>query len=189
MQLAQIRARLTAWPTQAVSPVFKPDARAAAVLIPLIAHPTGLTVLFTQRTDHLHHHPGQISFPGGRLESIDKSPEAAALRETKEEIGLDAKHIELIARLPQYLTRTGFDITPIVGVVSTPFELVLDSFEVAEAFEVPLSFFLEAKNWQQGVMIRDGVEHPYLSVQFGKRNIWGVTAGILERFSKCLIGY
>ena len=110
----------------------------AAVLVPLVLRDGGMTVLLTQRTDHLHHHPGQISFPGGRVEQGDGSPLAAALRETEEEIGLHPRHVEVIGRLPEYRTVTGFSITPLVGLVHPPFELELDSFEVAEAFEVPL---------------------------------------------------
>ncbi|MBP8276472.1 MAG: CoA pyrophosphatase, partial [Propionivibrio sp.] len=107
--------------------------------MPLVARGQVPTVLLTRRTDHLHHHPGQISFPGGRVEEADTSPIDTALRETQEEIGLDRRHIELIGTLPDYLTGTGFRVTPVVGLVTPPFELTLDAFEVAEAFEVPLS--------------------------------------------------
>ena len=94
--------------------------RDAAVLVPLVVREPGLHVLLTQRTDHLHHHPGQISFPGGRVEDGDASDVETALRETEEEIGLDRRHIEIVGRLPRYHTVTGFAISPVVGVVTPP---------------------------------------------------------------------
>ena len=123
--------------------------RAAAVLVPLVARSEGTTVLLTRRTEHLHHHAGQISFPGGRIEESDSSPEDAALRETEEEIGLTRHHIEVIGRLGIYRTRTGFEITPVVGWVTPPFDLAPDRFEVAEVFEVPLAFIVDPKNHER----------------------------------------
>ena len=113
--------------------------RPAAVLVPIVLREPEPTVLLTRRTDHLHHHPGQVSFPGGRVEDQDASPIDTALRETEEEISLRRTHVELLGCLPQYQTGTGFDITPVVGLVTPPFDLQLDPFEVAEVFEVPLS--------------------------------------------------
>lgn len=104
--------------------------RAAAVLVPVVMRETEPTVLLTRRTDHLHHHPGQVSFPGGRVEEHDQSPIETALRETEEEIGLHREHVELLGSLPQYKTGTGFDVTPVVGLVTPPFDLRLDAFEV-----------------------------------------------------------
>ena len=112
----------------------------AAVLMPLIDRPNEITVLFTQRTSHLAHHAGQVSFPGGQIEAGDGGPAATALRETEEEIGLERRFVRLIGHLDTYVTRTGFIVTPVVGVVSPPFRFVPDPFEVAEVFEVPLSF-------------------------------------------------
>ncbi len=123
--------------------------RAAAVLVPMVARPEGTTILLTRRTEHLHHHAGQISFPGGRIEESDASPEDAALRETEEEIGLPRGRVELIGRLGLYRTGTGFEITPVVGWVTPPFDLAPDRFEVAEVFEVPMSFIADPKNHER----------------------------------------
>ena len=111
----------------------------AAVLIPLLLKEDGLWVLLTQRTNHLRDHAGQISFPGGRMDSEDRSPNDTALRESEEEIGLDPKRVEIIGHLPQYLTVSGYSVTPVVGLVQAQAEYVLDEFEVADVFEVPLS--------------------------------------------------
>ena len=129
----------------------------AAVLVPLVLRPGGTTVLLTQRTDHLYDHAGQISFPGGRIEDGDATPEAAALRETAEEVGLNPSRIELIGRLDTYVVRTGFEVTPAVGFVHPPFDVNPDPFEVAEVFEVPLAFILDRGNHerqQQGIQGR-----------------------------------
>src|SRR5579862_1179249 len=120
--------------------------RPAAVLVPLIDHKSGWAVLLTQRTAHLSAHAGQISFPGGRIESTDDDEVAAALRETEEEVGLARDHISVVGRLDTYVTGTGFEITPIVGIVRPPYELTTDPYEVAEAFEVPLSYVLDTRN-------------------------------------------
>jgi 8-oxo-dGTP pyrophosphatase MutT (NUDIX family) len=116
--------------------------KAAAVLVPIVDRSQGPQVLLTRRTDHLHDHAGQISFPGGRIDPGDETPEAAALRETEEEIGLPPTKVRLVGRLDTYIVRTGFEVHPVVGLVRPPFDLALDSFEVAEVFEVPLAFFL-----------------------------------------------
>src|SRR6266850_3073361 len=121
----------------------------AAVLVPIVAHPEGLTVLFTQRTVHLKAHSGQVSFPGGRAEPGDPSIEFTALREAEEEIGLPARRVEVLARLPEYFTRTGFRVTPVVGLIQPPLELVPDAREVDEVFEVPLDFILDPANHQR----------------------------------------
>src|SRR5688572_25411639 len=122
---------------------------AAAVLIPVIAQAQGLTVLFTQRTQHLKSHSGQVSFPGGRAEPGDASAEFTALREAEEEIGLPAARVEILGRLPDYRTRTGFRVTPVIGLVTPPLELNPDPREVDEVFEVPLDFLLDAGNRQR----------------------------------------
>ncbi|WP_331851975.1 CoA pyrophosphatase [Polynucleobacter necessarius] len=121
---------------QAVGKVTK-----AAVLIPLLLKDEGLSVVLTQRTNHLRDHAGQISFPGGRMDSEDQSPDDSALRESKEEIGLDPQRVAIISHLSQYLTVSGYSVTPVVGLVQAQAEYVLDAFEVADVFEVPLSFF------------------------------------------------
>jgi 8-oxo-dGTP pyrophosphatase MutT (NUDIX family) len=160
--------------------------RPAAVLVPVVNREEGLTVMLTQRTDHLHHHPGQISFPGGRVEADDDSPVATALRETEEEVGLHPRHVELLGRLADYHTGTGFRITPIVGLVHPPFELSLDSFEVAEVFEVPLSFLLDPANHRREQMFYRGRDRTYYAMPWRHYHIWGATAGMLVALSEFL---
>ena len=121
----------------------------AAVLVPLVARPAGFQVLLTQRTDHLHDHAGQVSFPGGRREHTDAGSVETALRETREEIGLDEDFIEVVGLLDDYETGTGFRVTPVVSFVSEGFTLALDSFEVAEVFEVPLDYLFDPANHQK----------------------------------------
>jgi len=157
----------------------------AAVLVPIVLRDTEPTVLLTRRTDHLHHHPGQVSFPGGRVEEHDKSPIETALRETEEEISLHRKHVELLGCLPLYRTITGFEVTPVVGLVTPPFELALDAFEVADAFEVPLSFLLDTANHQRHSIEVRGTPREYYAMPYGDYFIWGATAGMivsLQRF-------
>jgi 8-oxo-dGTP pyrophosphatase MutT (NUDIX family) len=151
----------------------------AAVLVPLVLRPHGLQVLLTKRTAHLNHHPGQISFPGGRIEASDASPTAAALRETEEETGLPAVAIELVGELPAFDTTTGFRITPVVGLIHPPFELAPDPFEVAEVFEVPLSFLLDRSNHQRHEIFWRGRQRHYWAMPWGDYYIWGATAGII----------
>lgn len=153
--------------------------RPAAVLVPIVLREPEPTVLLTRRTDHLHHHPGQVSFPGGRVEDEDASPIDTALRETEEEISLHRAHVELLGCLPQYQTGTGFDITPVVGLVTPPFELQIDPFEVAEVFEVPLSFLLDESNHQRHSAVIRGVQREYYAMPYGEYFIWGATAGML----------
>ena len=155
----------------------------ASVLIGVMPRPQGLSVLLTRRTDHLHHHPGQISFPGGRLEDSDASPTEAALRESEEEIGLSADQVEILGVLPDYGTSSGFRVTPVVGLVSADFEPRLDAFEVAELFSVPLHFVLQTANYQRHrVQYNGGVRH-FFAVPHAGRFIWGATAGMLAMFA------
>ncbi|MGD9613880.1 MAG: CoA pyrophosphatase [Alphaproteobacteria bacterium] len=164
--------------------------RPAAVLVPLIDHPPGhrhgMTVLLTQRTAHLTAHAGQISFPGGRIETQDPDPESAALRETEEEVGLPRDRVRLIGRLDTYLTGTGFEITPVVGIVSPPFPLAIDPFEVAEAFEVPLSYILDRRNHQRVERQSGAHRRVFYVLPYEGRNIWGATAGILVNLAEVL---
>lgn len=154
--------------------------RAAAVLVPVVLRPAAMSVLLTRRADHLHHHPGQISFPGGGVEPGDATAEMTALRETEEEIGLSRERVEPLGRLPDYLTGTGFRVTPIVGLVHPPFELKLDAFEVAEAFEVPLAHFLDPANHQRHSKELEGRMRHYYAMPYGSYFIWGATAGMLR---------
>lgn len=151
----------------------------AAVLIPIIDRPSGLTVLFTRRTDHLPDHPGQVSFPGGRIEVQDADAVAAALRETEEEVGLVPGRIRVLGRLDEWVTGTGFAIVPVVGLVTPPFDLALAPDEVAEAFEVPLAFILDPANHEHHARLRDGRPRNFRAITYGKHFIWGATAGIL----------
>ncbi len=151
----------------------------AAVLVPIVEHASGATVLLTQRTNHLRDHAGQISFPGGRVELHDSSHEATALRETEEEIGLPSQQVELVGRLDTYRTRTGFEITPVVGFVQPGFPVRLDAFEVAEVFEVPLSYVLDASNHERHSRVFRGQNREYYVLPYENRYIWGATAGML----------
>ena len=176
-----------------VAPVRELDAHddgliPAAVLVPIVRRETGLTVLLTQRTAHLRDHGGQISFPGGRCEPEDVSPEATALRESFEEVGLVAGQIEVLGRLPDYLTSTGFCVTPVVGLVTPPLNLRLDDFEVAEAFEVPLEFFLDAANYRREQRDYKGTLRSYWAVPWEGYFVWGATAGMLVTLREHLRG-
>jgi 8-oxo-dGTP pyrophosphatase MutT (NUDIX family) len=151
----------------------------ASVLVPIVAHPDGLTVLFTKRTIHLKAHSGQVSFPGGRAEPSDPTPEFTALRESQEEIGLSPEKIEILARLPDYITRTGFQVTPVVGLLTPPLELVPDPREVEEVFEVPLAFLLDPGNHLRQSREINGRTVGYYEMRFGERVIWGATAGMI----------
>jgi 8-oxo-dGTP pyrophosphatase MutT (NUDIX family) len=151
----------------------------AAVLVPLVLRSGGPTILLTQRTDHLNDHAGQISFPGGRIEEKDATPEAAALRETEEEVGLDRSRVELIGRLDTYVVRTGFEVTPAVGFVHPPFDINPDPFEVAEVFEVPLAFVLDRGNHERQSREFRGAQRFFHVMQYKDRYIWGATAAML----------
>ena len=152
----------------------------AAVLIPLVLKEDGLWVLLTQRTNHLRDHAGQISFPGGRMDPEDTGPEETALRESKEEIGLDPSRVEIIGHLPQYLTVSGYSVTPVVGLVQAQAEYVLDPFEVADVFEVPLEFLLNPANHQVRLWQSEQGGRRFYSMPYENRFIWGATAGMLR---------
>jgi 8-oxo-dGTP pyrophosphatase MutT (NUDIX family) len=162
------------------------EPRAAAVLVPLVDRPAGLTILLTQRTAHLRRHAGQIAFPGGRIEEFDANPIDAALRETQEEIGLGRDRVEPVGHLDRYVTRTGFTITPVVGIVSPPFALTLDVDEVADAFEVPLAFILNPINRQRQSLEYQGIQRHFYVFPYLERNIWGATAGMLVNLAEVL---
>jgi len=167
----------------------KPPLTPAAVLVPLVLRPEGMTVLLTKRTAHLAAHAGQISFPGGRLEETDTDATDAALRETEEEIGLSREVIELIGRLDTYVVRTGFEVTPVVGLVTPPFETTRDEFEVAEIFEVPLAFILDPKNHQRQSRVDfGGVKREFWVLPYRDYYIWGATAGMLVNLYEVLRG-
>ena len=158
----------------------------ASVLVPIIDREPALTMLLTRRAAHLKDHSGQVSFPGGRVAAGDVSPEATALRETREEIGLDSARVELLGRLPDYHTRTGFLVTPVVGVVAPPFELRPDANEVEEIFEVPLAFLLDPANHQRQSREWQGELRWFFTMQYGRHTIWGATAGMLVNLARHL---
>jgi len=157
--------------------------RAAAVLVPVVAREPNPTVLLTRRAAHLKEHSGQVSFPGGRVQSDDASPEATALREAREEIGLDAARVEVLGRMPEYLTRTGFRITPVVAIVMPPFETQPDANEVEEIFEVPLAFLLDPANRQRQSREWQGQLRWFYAMPYQQHYIWGATAGMLVNLS------
>jgi len=154
---------------------------AAAVLIPLVMHNDGLCVMLTQRAAHLNAHAGQISFPGGRLESGDASPEAGALRETLEETGLAGEFVEVLGGMPAYVTASGFSVTPVVGLVHPGFSLTPDSTEVADVFEVPLPFLMNPANHRLHCVALPPEQTRYFySMSWQNRCIWGATAAMLR---------
>jgi 8-oxo-dGTP pyrophosphatase MutT (NUDIX family) len=162
-----------------------PPPRPAAVLVPIIAR-ASLSVLLTLRTDSLPRHAGQIAFPGGRMEERDADPLAAALRETQEEIGLSPSFVEPLGYLDAYRTGTGYRIFPVVALVREGFELALDANEVADAFEVPLDFLMDARNHKTHTRSWQGSERRFYAMPFEQRYIWGATAGIMKNMHERL---
>jgi 8-oxo-dGTP pyrophosphatase MutT (NUDIX family) len=158
---------------------FPPDPVAAAVLVPLVDRPDGLTVLLTQRASQMTRHAAQISFPGGRLDPSDADVASAALREAQEEIGLDAAHVRVFGYLPDHLVISGYRVTPVLSMVTPPFSLTLNPAEVALVFEVPLSHVFDPGN-HKARLRRVGDEDMLLyDIPWQGQNIWGATAGML----------
>jgi 8-oxo-dGTP pyrophosphatase MutT (NUDIX family) len=160
--------------------------RPAAVLLLVVNHHEAPTVVFTQRTAHLADHAGQISFPGGRCDADDCTPERTALREAEEEVGIAAERIELLGRLPEYRTSTGFAVTPVVGWAEPPLDYRLDPHEVADVFEVPLAFLLDERNHRYESAFFKGRMRHYWAMPYGERFIWGATAGMLVTFHRVM---
>jgi len=200
LQVAALRRRFE------LPPVWSPEiaverqfserrATHASVLVPLVQRSEGLTVLLTQRTDHLTDHPGQVSFPGGRAEPEDADAVATALREAEEEIGLASTYVDVIGQMPTYTTGTGFIVTPVVAAVRPDFSLRLDPFEVAEAFEVPLSFLMNPANHRWHSVEFAGGQREFLSMpwmgvdaagQPRRYFVWGATAAMLRNLYRFL---
>jgi 8-oxo-dGTP pyrophosphatase MutT (NUDIX family) len=153
--------------------------RPAAVLVPVVDR-SEPTVLLTQRAAHLPQHPGQISFPGGKIEPTDETPLAAALREAQEEVGLDTRFVDPIGYLDLYMTTQGYRIVPSVARIAPDYRLTLNPSEVDEAFEVPLQYLMEPANHQKHSRDWEGIKRYYFAIPFEQRQIWGVTAGILR---------
>ena len=158
----------------------------ASILFPIVLRESGPTVLLTQRTEHLKDHPGQISFPGGRVEPEDISLAHTALRESEEEIGLSSTHVEIVGYLPEFRTITGFRVTPVVAIVTPPFDLRPEPGEVAEIFEVPLAFLMDPTNHQQHSLPCQGKLRHYFATPYKEYYIWGATAGIIVALSHAL---
>ncbi|MER9666045.1 CoA pyrophosphatase [Mesorhizobium sp. M0203] len=154
--------------------------RDAAVLIPVVDHGHEATVLLSRRAEKLRNHSGQVAFPGGTIDPTDASPEAAALRETSEEIGLDSDYIEIIGRLPDYVSGSGYSIAPVLGIVRPGFSLTLNSDEVDAVFEVPLGFLMDPANHTRDSRMWNDLEWFYYEMPYGGQRIWGVTAGIIR---------
>ena len=158
----------------------------AAVLVPLFTYGDALHVVLTKRREDLRRHAGEISFPGGRVEPSDPGREFTALREAHEEIGLPPDKVEVIAVLPEYFTRTGFRVTPVVGVVNPPLELVPDAREVDEVFEVPLAFLVDSRNHRRASREIGGRTAHYYEIEHNGRIIWGATAGMIINLYRML---
>jgi len=155
----------------------------AAVLIPIVERNNGLKVILTKRSNNLKQHPGQVSFPGGKSEKTDKSLVATALRETKEEIGINNKNVEILGQLSKHVTITGFKITPFIGKIKTGFSTKIQTSEVSEIFEVPLSYLSNPKNFRVESVKWKGKKRFFYSIPYGPYYIWGATARILKNLA------
>ena len=155
----------------------------AAVLIPIVERNNGLKVILTKRSNNLKQHPGQVSFPGGKSEKTDKSLVATALRETREEIGINNKNVEILGQLSKHVTITGFKITPFIGKIRTGFSTKIQTSEVSEIFEVPLSYLSNPKNFRVETVKWKGKKRFFYSIPYGPYFIWGATARILKNLA------
>lgn len=174
------------WPEpmrEQLSGTLKP----AGVLIPIIERESELSVLLTQRSAELKHHAGQVSFPGGRMEEHDADIEATALRETWEEVGIEARHISVLGYLATMPTITGFAITPVVALVSADAELAIDTMEVEYTFEVPLSYLLDKGNDVRTEWEAHGRKVPMVELHWQGERIWGATAFMIVSLRKILL--
>lgn len=160
--------------------------RAAAVLVPIINRPGSPSLLLTARAGHLRHHAGQISFPGGGIEANDEDVVATALRETREEIGIESRYIEPLGFLPDQIVLTGFRITPVVALVRPEFSLQIDESEVTEVFEIPLDYIVDAANYIPVRRVLRGVEVTLNDLNYRGRVVWGATAGMLQVLHRAL---
>ncbi|MER2534514.1 MAG: CoA pyrophosphatase [Rhizobiaceae bacterium] len=160
--------------------IMRPGLSRAAVLVPVIDHGEEAGVLLTKRADALRAHSGQIAFPGGRIDPGDVSPEAAALRETLEEVGLGERDIEVVGRMPDYFSGSGYQVTPVLGIVRPDYLVTVNADEVDDVFEVPLRFLMDPANHQRASRVWNERERFFYAMPFGERYIWGLTAGIIR---------
>lgn len=163
----------------------------AAVLIPIVQRADEPTVLLTERSSKLSTHSGQVAFPGGRVDPTDPNIAAAAMREAWEEVGLSADYIEVLGSLPTYTTITSFEVTPVVALVRPGFDLTLNPYEVADAFEVPLQFLMNPAHHRRHAMVGEGLNaRQWFSMPYQdgphERFVWGATAGMLRNFYRFL---
>ncbi|MDT3320799.1 CoA pyrophosphatase [Shewanella sp. SP1S2-4] len=188
MDQAEFRLRFNLHPLALQDPAAFPHLglRKAAVLIPLQDINGELNLILTQRPMHLRAHPGQISFPGGKIEPHDVDAIAAALREAEEEIGLSRHNVDVVGTFPAHNTFTGFEITPVVGIIKQAFDWKLDPGEVADCFTVPLSFFIEPNNRHQKRFLRQGRYYSVHFIPYQQRFIWGATAAIIDHLCRQL---
>ncbi len=163
--------------------------RPAAVLIPILVGASGLNIFFTERPETMKEHPGQISFPGGSQDRGDKTLTDTALREAREEIGLNPDLVKIIGSLSPYQTITGYRVAPFIGLIRQPFTPKLDAREVSDAFEVPVSFFLDKRNAQKHTSVYQGRPRPYYAFDYEGRFIWGATAAMLINLREALLAY
>ncbi len=160
--------------------IVRDGLRDAAVLVPVVDRGSDAGVILTKRTEKLRSHSGQIAFPGGRIDPEDRSPEDAALRETEEEVGIGRDFIDVIGRMPDYVSGSGFRIVPVLGIVRPDFLMTINRDEVDDAFEVPLSFLMDPANHNRESRMWQERERFFYAMPFGDRYIWGVTAGIIR---------
>lgn len=190
LQQADPRSRLLAEARGPVSQEFQEflndSPSTAAVLLGLVERSAGLQVILTERAAHLAAHPGQVSFPGGRIEASDDSPVAAALREAEEEVGLPPDLVSVAGCMPEVLTGTGFLITPVIGFVAPEFRASPDRAEVADVFEVPLEYLLEEGNLRSSTRERFGTTLRMYEFHYAGHHVWGATATMLRNFSSLI---
>ncbi len=174
-------------------PRLNPVPRPAAVLVPIVARPTGPTVLLIERSAHLRGHAGQVAFPGGGRDAHDAGPVDTALREAFEEVGLARERVDVIGRLPDYLTISGYRVTPIVGIVEAGFEPHIDPFEVAEVFEVPIGFLMDPRHHERRrIVLQDATDRSFFAMPWHdigserEHFIWGATAAMIRNLYRLL---
>lgn len=160
--------------------VMSKAVKEAAILMPLVERQGEMSLLLTKRADKLNSHSGQIAFPGGKIDADDAGPEAAALREAHEEVGLATDQVEILGRLPDYYTGSGYKIAPIIGIMNTEAVVEANPDEVDYIFEVPLSFLMNPDNHIRGSRIFEGKERHFFEMPFGEHHIWGITAGMIR---------